>query len=67
MISFPNAKINIGLNIVARRADGYHELETLFFPIGWKDALEFIENGTGKVTFANSGLPSTHLPNKILW
>jgi 4-diphosphocytidyl-2-C-methyl-D-erythritol kinase len=56
MISFPNAKINIGLNIVARRADGYHELETLFFPIGWKDALEFIENGTGKVTFANSGL-----------
>lgn len=56
MITFPNAKINIGLNIVARRADGYHELETLFFPIGWKDALEFIENSSGDINFANSGL-----------
>ena len=34
MIRFVNAKINIGLNIVAKRADGYHDLETVFFPVG---------------------------------
>lgn len=42
MICFPNAKINIGLHIVSRRSDGYHNLETLFYPIGLKDALEVI-------------------------
>ena len=42
MICFPNAKINIGLHIVSRRRDGYHDLETLFYPIGLKDALEII-------------------------
>lgn len=40
MITFPNAKINIGLNIVAKRADGYHDIETLFFPVNLQDALE---------------------------
>ena len=40
MITFPNAKINIGLNIVAKRPDGYHDIETLFFPVNLQDALE---------------------------
>lgn len=40
MITFPNAKINIGLNVVERRADGYHNIETLFYPINLQDALE---------------------------
>lgn len=40
MISFPNAKINLGLNIVRRRPDGYHDLETAFYPIRWRDILE---------------------------
>ena len=40
MISFPNAKINLGLNVVARRSDGYHDIETIFYPINWRDALE---------------------------
>lgn len=39
MIKFVNAKLNLGLNIVGRRADGYHDLETLFYPVG-------IYNGT---------------------
>jgi 4-diphosphocytidyl-2-C-methyl-D-erythritol kinase len=56
MIFFPNAKINIGLNIVRKRADGYHELETLFFPIGIKDALEFVENNTGRLNLSTSGI-----------
>ena len=40
MITFPNAKINLGLNIVEKRADGYHNLETIFYPINLQDALE---------------------------
>ncbi len=43
MICFPNAKINLGLNIVSKRTDGYHNLETIFYPIMIKDALEIIE------------------------
>ena len=42
MICFPNAKINIGLNIVSKRKDGYHNLETVFYPIPLKDVLEFV-------------------------
>lgn len=42
MICFPNAKINLGLNIVSRREDGYHNLETIFYPVPIKDALEII-------------------------
>ena len=39
MISFPNAKINLGLNVVSKRPDGYHNIETIFYPIPVKDAL----------------------------
>lgn len=42
MLSFPNCKINLGLNIVRKRSDGYHDLETVFYPIQLKDALEII-------------------------
>ncbi|GAA4088222.1 4-(cytidine 5'-diphospho)-2-C-methyl-D-erythritol kinase [Mucilaginibacter panaciglaebae] len=54
MITFPNAKINIGLNITERRPDGYHNLETIFYPIQIKDALEVIE--AGELSFESSGL-----------
>ena len=40
MIIYPNAKINLGLNVVARRPDGYHDIETIFYPIPLQDALE---------------------------
>ncbi len=40
MLSFPNAKINLGLNITEKRADGFHNLETVFYPINIKDAVE---------------------------
>jgi 4-diphosphocytidyl-2-C-methyl-D-erythritol kinase len=59
MIVFPNAKINIGLNIVEKREDGYHNLESVFMPVGWKDALEvIIDNNSenGNVFFSSSGL-----------
>lgn len=45
MIVYPNAKINIGLNIVAKRPDGYHDLETVFYPVPLTDTLS-IEKST---------------------
>ena len=49
MILFPNAKINIGLNVVERRPDGYHNLESIFYPINIYDRLQ-IEPDTEKVS-----------------
>lgn len=46
MIVYPNAKINIGLNVVEKRLDGYHNLETVFYPIGLQDILEIQEIDT---------------------
>lgn len=46
MLCFPNAKINLGLYITEKRNDGYHNIETVFYPIMWKDALEIIEDKT---------------------
>lgn len=40
MITFPVAKINLGLNVVEKRSDGYHNLQTVFYPVPIKDALE---------------------------
>ncbi len=55
MVSFPNAKINLGLHVVARRPDGYHNIESCFYPVGWTDVLEIIEAET--LQFTSSGLP----------
>ncbi len=54
MISFPNAKINIGLFITEKRADGFHNLESCFFPIPWTDILEIIPDKS--LTFTSSGI-----------
>ena len=42
MLFFPNCKINLGLRILRRRPDGYHDLETIFYPLPLKDSLESI-------------------------
>jgi 4-diphosphocytidyl-2-C-methyl-D-erythritol kinase len=67
MIVFPNAKINFGLNIISKRADGFHNIESLFVPININDALEFIQ--TDAITeFTSSGLiiPGNSSDNLIL-
>jgi 4-diphosphocytidyl-2-C-methyl-D-erythritol kinase len=60
MIIFPNCKINLGLNIVRKRSDGYHDLETVFYPVLLKDAVEVIENNdqhsTNIIQFSNTGI-----------
>lgn len=44
MIEYPCSKINLGLNIVRKRSDGYHDLETVFYPIGLSDKITIEEN-----------------------
>jgi 4-diphosphocytidyl-2-C-methyl-D-erythritol kinase len=46
MLNFPNAKINIGLNIIEKRADGFHNIESCFYPIPCNDALEVIPSAS---------------------
>lgn len=55
MLVFPNAKINIGLNITGKREDGFHNLETIMIPVPLTDALEFVESKS--LQFDISGLP----------
>ena len=42
MLVFPKAKINLGLRITGKRSDGYHDIETVFYPVGLSDALELV-------------------------
>ena len=48
MIFFSNCKINLGLHITGKRTDGYHNLETVFYPVQWYDAVEIIRNDESK-------------------
>jgi 4-diphosphocytidyl-2-C-methyl-D-erythritol kinase len=62
MISFPNIKINFGLHVINRRTDGFHNIETIFYPVKFCDALELIgnpDNSTSahKILFGASGIP----------
>lgn len=59
MIVFPNCKINLGLYILQKRTDGFHDLETIFYPLPLQDALELVQNPSphsNEIEFTNSGL-----------
>ena len=67
MITYPNAKINLGLNIVEKRPDGYHNLETVFYPINLQDALEVTKlEGEGEYNLKVSGVPIEGVPDNNL-
>jgi len=70
MIVFPNCKINLGLNILRKRSDGYHNLETIFYPLRLTDSLEIIENKEAvkspSFPFTTSGLPIAGKPSTNL-
>lgn len=55
MVTFPNCKINLGLNILQKREDGFHDIETVFYPIEINDILEVISS-ENKVQFTNTGI-----------
>jgi len=57
MLLFPNAKINIGLYITEKRADGFHNLQTCFYPVNWLDALEVIEEPAFRFTSTGIHIP----------
>lgn len=55
MVVFPNAKINIGLQVLDKREDGYHNIESIFYPVGLCDVLEIVRSN--EFSFTQSGLP----------
>lgn len=59
MIAFPNSKINLGLNILRKRPDGFHDLETVFYPLPLKDVIEVIKSpeAAAGIQFSATGLP----------
>lgn len=57
MILFPNAKINLGLDILFKREDGYHEVVTAMIPVGWHDILEIVPARGTETTLTTSGRP----------
>ncbi len=57
MLVFPNCKINLGLRILNKREDGYHNIETVFYPVPLKDVLEIIPfTDLTTINFSSSGL-----------
>jgi len=56
MIGFANSKINLGLNVLARRTDGYHDISTCFYPVAWNDILEIVPLSKGKTYLKTTGL-----------
>ena len=55
MILFPNCKINLGLQILRRRADGYHDIATVMYPVNWCDVLEIVPSSDGETHLYTSG------------
>lgn len=66
MISFPIVKINIGLNIIAKRKDGYHEICSLFYPVPVKDILEIVPAQQMKWETAGLSIPGNEKEN-LVW
>ena len=63
MISFPHAKINLGLNILNKRPDGFHNLESLFLPVPWCDILEILPAEQFSFTQTGITIPDDGKPN----
>lgn len=67
MILFPNAKINLGLNVVRKRPDGYHDIETVMVPTRWCDVLEIVPASEGSSSsLICTGRPVACAPEKNL-
>jgi 4-diphosphocytidyl-2-C-methyl-D-erythritol kinase len=70
MIVYPNAKINIGLRVLSKRPDGFHNLETVFYPLPQRDVLEVIEAAELKMCqygIEYPGDPMENLCVKAYW
>lgn len=65
MLLFPNAKINLGLNITGKREDGFHNIESVFLPIPLFDSIEISQNKNLKLTFSGLNIPGKTEDNLI--
>jgi len=63
MVSFPPCKINLGLHILRKRPDGYHDLETCFYPVPWSDMLEIIPASAFAFTSSGLDIPGAAVDN----
>jgi 4-diphosphocytidyl-2-C-methyl-D-erythritol kinase len=63
MVAFPPCKINLGLNIMRKRADGYHDIETIFYPVPWTDILEVIPSDKFVFTATGNVIPGKEEDN----
>jgi len=65
VIRFPNCKINLGLNVIGKRADGFHNIETCMYPIPFRDVLEILpaQDGIFELTTTGIEIPSDGKPN----
>jgi 4-diphosphocytidyl-2-C-methyl-D-erythritol kinase len=66
MVSFPPCKINLGLHVVNKRPDGYHDLETCFYPVPWTDILEIIPSETLEFNSSGNSIPGNSSDNLCL-
>lgn len=66
MIIFPNAKINLGLRVIDRRSDDFHNIETVFVPIDLCDVLEFVQSDNNKNSLTISGIIPDNVPEDNL-
>lgn len=57
MVTFPPCKINLGLGVIRKREDGYHDIETCFYPVPWTDALEIVKADPFSFTSSGNSIP----------
>lgn len=70
MVGFPKSKINIGLKITGKRNDGYHDIETVFYPVNFYDCIEYVINNdksnTDVITVTGLSIPGDYHNNLVL-
>jgi len=66
MISFPPCKINLGLHVINKRADGFHNIETCFYPVPWNDVLEIIPAKENNFFLTGNEVPGNANSNLVL-
>ncbi len=66
MVVFPHCKINLGLQVVSKREDGYHNIATCFYPVPWCDVLEVIKSDQFQFTQSGTTIPGREEDNLCL-
>jgi 4-diphosphocytidyl-2-C-methyl-D-erythritol kinase len=66
MVTFPNVKINLGLNILSKREDGYHNLQSIFYPVDWCDILEIVKADSFRFEMSGLQIPGDSKDNLVV-